>query len=73
MSAITAKMQLSEMGHSADGQTRLTFVVDYADGRNKEWAKYTPGGKIDLAVKREVADQFELGAGYTVTFEPSDD
>lgn len=70
MSAITAKMQLATMSHHADGQTGLSFVVDYQDGRNKEWSKYTPGGQIQLTVKSEVAEHFELGGSYLVTFEP---
>lgn len=69
--AITAKMQLATMAHHADGQTALSFVVDYQDGRNKEWSKYTPAGQIQLTVKSEIAEKFTLGGAYTVTFEPS--
>jgi hypothetical protein len=70
--AITAKMQLATKAHHADGQSNLRFVVDYQDGRNKEWSKYTPGGQIELTVKSEVAEHFKLGGSYLVTFEPDE-
>ena len=69
---ITAKMQLATKAHHADGQTNLKFVVDYQDGRNKEWSRYTPAGAIDLTVKSEVAENFTLGGSYLVTFEPDE-
>lgn len=71
MSAVTAKVRLSQMNQSADGQTGLTFVPDYADGRNKEWALYTPAASFQMTVKASVAEHFTLGGAYTVTFEPS--
>lgn len=71
MTAVTAKVSLSQMNRSADGQVGLVFVPDYADGRNKEWAMYTPAASFQMTVKAEVADHFTLGGAYTVTFEPS--
>lgn len=73
MTAITAKVSLSQMNYSADGQVSLTFVADYDDGRNKEWSKYTPSATFQMAVKSSVAEQFPLGTAYTVTFEPNTD
>lgn len=70
MTAVTAKVALSQMNRSADGQVGLTFVPDYADGRNKEWAMYTPAASFQMTVKASVAEHFTLGAAYTVTFEP---
>lgn len=51
-----------------DGQTRLTFQADYNDERNKEWAKYTPAFAVQMNVLDEVAENFEQGETYLVTF-----
>jgi hypothetical protein len=71
--SITAKVKLSRKGESADGQTYLEFHPDYADGRNKEWAKYTPSMSVQMTVLDEVAEKFEPQGAYTLTFTPSED
>lgn len=72
MAAITAKVFLSSKSPAGDGQTTLAFSADYADGANKEWAKYTPSLGITMVVLDEVAEQFgEYGAKFTLTFEPN--
>lgn len=68
MSNITAKIKLNSKSESSDGQVQLNFGADYADERNKEWAKYTPGLSLTMTVLDEVADKFEQGAAYTLTF-----
>jgi hypothetical protein len=70
---ITAKVQLQSKGQPSGGQVALTFVPDYADGRNKEWAKYTPGLSLSMTVLESVADRFEPEGRYTLTFTPSVD
>lgn len=71
--ATTAKVFLSGKMPSGDGQTSLSFTADYADGANKEWAKYTPALSLSMTVLDEVAEQFgEHGTKYTLTFEPSE-
>lgn len=48
----------------------VELTPDYAEGRNKEWAEATPSGIIRLTIKNELAaEQFTIGASYTVTFE----
>lgn len=69
---ITAKVQLQAKQEQGD-QVLLTFVPDYADGRNKEWAKYTPGLHLTMGVLPEVAERFEPQGKYTLTFTPSED
>lgn len=69
--SVTARMKLNSKGVSNDGQTSLFFGADYEDGRNKEWAKYTPGLSISMTVLDEVADLFEAGKPYTLTFTPT--
>lgn len=49
-------------------QYLLTFGADYADGRNKEWARFTPSLNLTMTVKPEVAAHFEQGAHYELPF-----
>lgn len=73
MSNITAKIKLTSKGESSDGQVQLNFGADYADDRNKEWARWTPGLSLTMGLKGAVADQFEVGKAYTLTFTPEED
>lgn len=69
---VTAKVTLASKNVMAD-LTSLTFVPDYADGRNKEWAQYTPNLNLTMGVKNSVGELFEFGEHYTLTFEKSED
>lgn len=66
--AITAKVMLQAKNEMI-GATSLSFLPDYADGANKEWATNTPSLDFKMTVKHEIADQFKVGNKYTVTFE----
>lgn len=72
MTQITAVATLYTKGESSLGQTSLAFSADYNDERNKEWAKYTPGLSIQMTVKDSVAEKFEKGGRYLLTFEKLD-
>lgn len=67
--AITAKIRVSSKTPQGDGQTSLNFFADYEDGRNKEWAKYTPALSLGMTVLDSVAERFEVGQAFTLTFE----
>lgn len=69
--ATTAKVTVARKVDAGDGQTQLTFSADYADGRNKEWAKYTPGLSLVMTVLDSVAEQFETGQPFVLTLEPA--
>lgn len=69
--AITAKA-LCNSKTLSQGSTEIKFTADYRDERNKAWAAYTPALSFSLTVKPEVAELFELGGSYTVSFEKSD-
>ena len=69
MSKTTAVATLYTKGQSHDSQTPLHFGADYADDRNKEWSKYTPNLAIQMTVLDSVAEQFEQGGRYLLTFE----
>jgi hypothetical protein len=73
MITVTAKVKCTGKTQTEpgdDGQVNLTFGADYEDGRNAEWAKYTPGLSLTMGVKASVAEHFEQGGAYTLTFTP---
>lgn len=70
---ITAKVRLSGKFSGGDGQTRLDFHADYADGRNKEWSKYTPHLNLTMTVLDEVAEKLDAQGAYTLQFVPEDE
>lgn len=68
---VTAKIICNGKTESGEGDSRqvtVTFAADYADGRNKEWAPYTPGLSLTMGLKGAVADRFEQGKAYTLQF-----
>ncbi len=70
---ITAKVvcqSKSELGEGENRQVTVTFVPDYADGRNKEWALYTPGLSLTMGLRGSVADRFEVGQAFELRFVP---
>lgn len=67
---ITAKIVCNSKSHVADDQYRVSFTADYADGRNKEWSKYTPDLSLNMLLNDEAANLFEAGAAYTLQFVP---
>jgi hypothetical protein len=69
MSTTTAVATLASMQDAGNGQTALFFAADYNDERNKEWAKYTPGLSLQMTVRDDVANHFEKGGRYLLTFE----
>lgn len=69
MSKTTAVVTLYRKEESRLGQTPLWFQADYNDERNKEWSKYTPALGVTMTVLDSVADQFEQGVRYLLTFE----
>jgi hypothetical protein len=69
MNKTTAVATLQRKEDVGNEQTSLAFYADYNDERNKEWAKYTPGLSVQMTVKDSVAEQFEQGGRYLLTFE----
>ena len=65
---VTAKVKVAGKGDVVDGQVALSFTADYADERNKEWAKYTPALSLQMTVLESVADKFAVGQPFTLTF-----
>lgn len=71
--ATTAKVTVVRKDPMTGGETDLVFGADYADGRNKEWAKYTPALDLRMRVLSGVAEQFEVGQAFVLTLEPAKD
>lgn len=69
---VTAKVKVAGKGDVVDGQVALSFTADYADERNKEWAKYTPALSLQMTVLESVADKFAVGQPFTLTFTPEE-
>lgn len=68
---ITAKVKCirkDETGEGDNSQVYLQFYADYDDGRNQEWARYTPSLSLNMTVKPEAAGGFEVGRAYTLQF-----
>lgn len=74
MTQITAVANLTSK-RDIDGageQVQLGFNADYNDERNKEWARYTPGLSVTMTVIGSVAENFDLGGRYLLTFVKQD-
>jgi hypothetical protein len=55
---VTAKitcLSKSESGEGDDRQVNVSFGADYADDRNKEWSRYTPGLSLTMGLRGAVA------------------
>jgi hypothetical protein len=70
---MTAKVRLQSKTDFQGDQQQLVFAPDYADDRNKEWAKYTPALNLTMTVKSEVGSKHHVGDNYTLVFEPEED
>jgi hypothetical protein len=68
MGSFTAKVKVTNHVRQHNGEHSLSFAVDYADGRNKEWAVATPALSVSMTVKDGVADDVEVGDLFTLTF-----
>lgn len=73
MTAVTAKVECTSRSVGYNDSVSLSFSPDYHDGRNKEWAEATPSLSFQMTVKASVAEHFQQGGKYTVTFEPTAD
>lgn len=64
---VTAKVELRGKKDAYNGKL-LDFVPDYGDGRNAEWAAATPSLSLTMTVREDVAEHFDMGEKYTLTF-----
>jgi len=51
MSTVSARFYVSEItDYGNTDQSRITLLPAYGEGQNKDWAKFTPSGKIELNI-----------------------
>lgn len=70
-SRFTAKITVTSVDVSGE-LTSLTFLPDYGQGRNAEWATATPSLSLAMNVKNAVAEGIQVGDAFTLTFEKED-
>lgn len=72
--ATRAKFYLySKTLYMGDSATHLLFqAVTSGSPENDAFFKWTPSGKLEMSVKPEVAEQFELGKSYYLDFTPAE-
>ncbi len=72
---VTAKVVCNSKQENGQGENRVVkvrFTADYADDRNKEWAVNTPSLSLEMDLKGDVADRFEPGSRFLLTFQPEE-
>lgn len=71
---VTAKVVCHSKLITGAGEHRQAVVKFGADNspENKDWSLYTPALTLDMTLRGAVADRFEPGQAYTLTFEPSE-
>jgi len=81
MPEVRAKFFVTEIKHAgtpgSEPYATITLVPvfgSYGDGKcNESWSKYTPSGKLEMAVTNPAAiDMFAIGKAYFVDFTPCD-
>lgn len=68
---ITARVVCSNKTENGEGEHRTahaSFLPDYADGRNKEWANATPSLSLSMTLNAHAADLFRQGQAYELRF-----
>lgn len=69
---ITAKVRVNGMGPLVNGQAGINLVADYLDGRNKEWAQFTPHLSIAMTIKEGLEKKFGVGQAFKLVFIPEE-
>lgn len=71
MPSFTAKIRVNDNTPSSvsEGFRSVSFMPDYTDGRNKEWAYATPNLNLTMVVKPEIGEQLPKGTTVTLTFD----
>ena len=74
--AVRAKFMVHSITHSLsgqeEGQTIILYPVRGNSPENKEFYRWTPGGKIELmTVNPAAGNQFALGQEFYIDFTPA--
>lgn len=70
----TAKVRVSDNMPVSypEGFRQISFMPDYQDDRNKEWAVATPSLNLMMTVKPEIGELLTKGTTTTLTFDTDD-
>lgn len=66
---VTPQSPITGKDGSLKQAAEVELVPDYAEGRNKDWAEYTPSGVIRMNVNGPALDQLVVGKSFTILFE----
>jgi hypothetical protein len=69
---VTPQSNIAGRNGELVSSAEVEMVPDYAEGRNKDWAYYTPSGVIRMNVNGPALEVMREGQAFTVTFEPED-
>lgn len=70
---VRAKFKVEMITHNTSGAIITLFPVTSGSEENREFFKYTPGGKIELStVNPEAAKQFTPGKEFYIDFTPAE-
>lgn len=73
---ITAKVRCSNKTEYGEGENltaHVSFLPDYGEGRNVEWAAATPSLSLAMTLNNRAASLFTAGTAYTLQFVESED
>lgn len=69
MGSFTAKVKVTNRVLNTDtGDVTLSFMPDYAEGRNSDWAAKTPALSLSMTVKGDVGGEIDVNDCFTLTF-----
>lgn len=68
----TAKVLCTAKTQLGDGQYRLSFSPDWAEGANAEWAHRLPNLSLAWVVTEQVGERFRRDGRYTLLFTEDD-
>jgi hypothetical protein len=65
-----AKLQVHTKVETGAGEHRQVQVQFSAVGgpENEEWSRYTPACQLNISLKGDLADRYEIGKSYFVDF-----
>ncbi len=70
---VTAKVKCTlkqSFGEGDNQYTQVSFQPDYDDGRNAEWAYFTPSLSLTMNVNNQAAEHFQGDSAYILQFVP---
>lgn len=69
---VRAKMKCLSAAIPTGGDTEMVKLFAVCDDENKTWAKYTPGGSLELSINNPAAQgRFKVGEHYFVDISPA--